>query len=156
MSDKEAQPQEDTDPKPFVPPKSQEELDALIGSRVARAKSSYKEVEEKAAKYDEQQEANKSELQKAIDRAEAAEAKVATLKEKEEAASLRSLVAKELEIPAELLRGEDEDSIRAHAELIKEALGSSGGLVVGSDGKKPSTRPTGTVEQQLGKALGII
>ena len=51
---------------------TQAELDAIIQDRVKRERDKYKDFEDlkiKAQKFDEQEEANKSELQKAQDRA---------------------------------------------------------------------------------------
>ena len=67
MPNKETQPEktEETEGKTFT----QEEVDALIKKRLARAKSDvpsdYEELKEKATKFDEIQTANKTELEKA-------------------------------------------------------------------------------------------
>lgn len=63
--------------------------------------------------------------QKAIKRAEKAEALVASYQTKETVSKLRADIAKELEISehADLLFGDDADSLRAHGEKLKAALG---------------------------------
>jgi len=63
--------------------------------------------------------------QKAVRRAEKAEALVAKYEAKETVSKLRADIAKELEIEdhADLIYGEDEASLRAHAEKIKAAFG---------------------------------
>ena len=84
-----------------------------------------KENKAKADAYDEAQEAAKSDLQKAIERAEKAEGKLKEYEEKRKLDRLRSEIAKEYGLDAELLRGEDEAEIRAHAETIKAYVGGS-------------------------------
>lgn len=76
----------------FKPITSQDDLNRLIGERISKVKSQYADYEDlkaKAAKFDEADQANKSELQKAIERAEAAEKRAGTL----ELDSLRASVA---------------------------------------------------------------
>lgn len=66
---------------------TQEQVDKMIKERLARAKSTppadYEELKEKAAKYDEAQEAAKSDLQKATEKAERLEAELETIKAKQ-------------------------------------------------------------------------
>lgn len=60
----------------FAPITSQEELNRVIGERVAREKAKYAgfdELKAKATEYDHLQEQSKTDLQKALERAEAAE-----------------------------------------------------------------------------------
>lgn len=76
----------------------------------ARAKSNA----EKAQKFDELEEQSKSELQKAIERAEAAEKRMQAA----EAEALRARVGAEKGIDPGLLVGESEEEIREHAEKL--------------------------------------
>ena len=58
---------------------TQEEVNAIVGKRLAEEKgkySDYEEIKAKAAKFDEAEEANKSELQKAMERANNLEAEL--------------------------------------------------------------------------------
>lgn len=72
----------------FKPITSQDELNRIIGERVKRAKpADYDELKAKAARLDEIEQANKSEIEKANDRVAKAEA---------EAAKVPSLVAGQL------------------------------------------------------------
>jgi hypothetical protein len=73
----------------------------------------------KAAKFDEAEEANKTELQKVTERAKALEDELNGLKEAEKLRTMRAEVAKETGIPANLLTGSTEDECKAQAEAIK-------------------------------------
>ena len=101
---------------------TQEEVNAIVGKRLAEEKgkySDYEEIKAKAAKYDEAEEANKSELQKAVERANNLEAELAGIKKSEEIRSTREKIATETGIPAHLLTGETEEACKAQAEAIK-------------------------------------
>lgn len=73
-----------------------------------------RENADKAKRFDELEEASKSELQKAIDRAAAAEERAA----KAEAARVRSDIARTKGIDAELLQGSNEDELNAFADQL--------------------------------------
>ena len=101
---------------------TQEELNAIVSERIARVKAKYEGFEElkaKADKFDELEEANKSELQKANDRAAKLEAELASIKKSEEIRLIKEKIATETGIPASLLTGETEDACREQAEAIK-------------------------------------
>ena len=100
---------------------TQAEIDAIIEGRLAREKQKYADYEslkEKADKYDEFQQQNKSELQKATEKADALQAELDTLKKEGTVRQVREKVSKELNIPAELLSGEDEETCKKQAEAI--------------------------------------
>ena len=64
---------------------TQAQMDAIIGDRLARERSKYSDYEElkaKAAAFDDEAEMRKSDLQKAEERAQRAEAELAALKER--------------------------------------------------------------------------
>lgn len=77
-----------------------------------------KENADKAKAYDELQEQSKSELQKAQEKAKRAEDELAELKAKAELAETRAKVAKDTGVPAELISGDDEESMRTFAEAV--------------------------------------
>ena len=125
MSEK-ANPEETKD-NGFKPITSQEEFDKMIKARIERAKKSavpedYEAMKAKAAKFDEIEEANKSELEKATSRAEAAEKELAALRHKAEIDGWKAAASKATGVPASVLRGETEEDIMAHAEVIKGAI----------------------------------
>ena len=108
---------------------TQADLDRIVQERVNRERAKYEGVEElkaKAQKFDEQEEANKTELQKAQERATELEAK---LKKKEHEESIREMkkkVAEEMKVPADLLTGETEEACKAQAQAIMTFAQSQG------------------------------
>lgn len=131
----------------FTPPASQEDLNRIISDRLSRQKeklekenaekfADYDDLKAKASSLDEIEEARKSELQKATERAEAAEKAVAERAEvdakreaeekaKRELAEVRDAVAKEKGVDASVLRGGSREDLEAHADSIKSLIGSS-------------------------------
>ena len=102
---------------------SQDEVNAIVGKRLAEEKvkyADYDDLKAKAAKFDEVEEANKSELQKATERAAALEKELNGLKKAEEVRIIRENVAKETGIPAHLLTGTTEEECKAQAAAIAD------------------------------------
>ena len=100
---------------------TQAEMNAIIEGRLAREwekYSDYDSLKEKAGKFDEIQEANKTEIQKANEKAEALAKELESLKASNTIKAAREKVAKETEVPVELLTGNDEESCKAQAEAI--------------------------------------
>ena len=101
---------------------TQDEVNAIVGKRLAEEKSKfadYDALKAKAAKYDEAEEANKTELQKATERANTLEAELNGLKKAEEIRITREKIATETGIPSNLLTGSTEEECKAQAEAIK-------------------------------------
>ena len=92
---------------------TQEEVDALIKKRLARAKSDvpadYKELKAKAQKLDELENANKSELQKATEQLEQLKAEVAKRDAADKVKALKTRVSKDTGVPVELISGSTEE-----------------------------------------------
>lgn len=106
----------------FKAPTSQEELDRIINTAVARTHKKYGDYEElraKAAKLAEIEEANKTEAEKNAERLAAAEAKAAEL----ESRALRSEVAADKGVPSSLLTGSTREELEASAEALIEFRG---------------------------------
>lgn len=100
---------------------TQAELDAIVSDRIKRERakySDYDEIQEKAKKFDEAEEAGKSELQKATERAEGLQARLDALTKANEIREIRERVATETGVPAYLLTGDTEDVCRKLAEGI--------------------------------------
>ncbi|MBQ3301621.1 MAG: DUF4355 domain-containing protein [Eggerthellaceae bacterium] len=121
---------------------TQADLDSAINERLKNERkkhaqelakySDYEDLKAKAGKYDELEEAKKSELEKANDtaqaaikRAEEAEAKAAALEAKAAHEALVAKVASEEDVPANLLTGADEDELRASAQALKAYIEAS-------------------------------
>ena len=95
---------------------TQEEVNHLIGERLDRFKASIDldGLQAKAAQYDQAQDAAKSDLQKAVERAEAAE------KARDEAvtAAAREAVARAKGVPPEHLTGTTREEMEASADAL--------------------------------------
>lgn len=116
--------------KEFKAPASQEEFDRMVSDRLTRERAKfadYDALKEKAAKFDEADAANKTELQKAIERAETAERE----RDKERSESLRSAVALAKGLTAsqaKRLVGTTREELEADADVLLADL-------------KPQTKP---------------
>ncbi len=123
-----------TEGNDFKPITTQADLDKLVSDRLKRERSKYEGFEEykaKAAKFDELDEASKSELQKEQDARAKAEKELESYRQKEQIAVWASEVSKATGVPADVLRGSTKEDIEAHAEQLKDAY-------------KTSTAPSGT------------
>jgi hypothetical protein len=101
----------------FTPPASQADLDRIIGERVARERgkfADYDDLKTKAAEYDKAAEATKSEIQKATERAEAAERRAKDA----EVTALRAEVASAKGVPLTALAGNTRDELEKAADSI--------------------------------------
>lgn len=107
---------------------TQAELDAAVENRLARERAKYSDydtLKDKAAKFDQAQEAAKSELQKAQERASDFEAKYNASKKALATAKARSKVAAETGVPEALLVGENEEELKAHAASLLQWRGDA-------------------------------
>lgn len=131
---------------------TQAEVDAIVTDRLKRERSKFEGFEEfkqKAAKLDEIEEASKSELQKATERAQALEAELDTMKKTEEVRKMRESVAKELNIDAALLTADTEDACRAQAEGMINFFSSRDRYPALKDGGEVTNTNKGTPQQQF-------
>lgn len=101
---------------------TQEDVDRIVGERLSRERQKYADydaLKEKAARWDQAEEANKSELQKAQERAESLQSELDALKQAATIRGIRDKVAQETGVPATLLTGSTDDECRAQADAIK-------------------------------------
>lgn len=91
----------------FTPITTQEDLDKVIGARLAREREKY-------ADYDD--------LKAAASKLADAEARLAQIDAKAALDKIRDDVAKQAGVPADLLRGSTKDELTAHASALAEAL----------------------------------
>lgn len=101
----------------FEPITSQEQLNRIISERVGRERrkyADYEQLREKAARFDELEEAQKTELEKAQERATKAEAKALEA----ELRMVRSEVASKHSVPAELLQGTTSEELEKSAVAL--------------------------------------
>ena len=103
--------------KQFTPPASQDELDRLIGERVARERAKYAdhdELKKKAQQWDDQEAKNRTDL-------ENAQAQAAAEKERADKADLRAdkaEVAAEKGVPVSLLAGSTREELESSADAL--------------------------------------
>ena len=77
---------------------TQEEVNSIVAERLGRDRqkySDYESLKQKAEEFDKLQEANKSELQKATERADALEKQLADIMKANEVRDIRSKISKE-------------------------------------------------------------
>lgn len=110
---------------------TQKELDSIVAERLKRERAKYEgfdELKAKAAKFDELEEASKTELQKVTERAEKLQTELDSIKKSQELENLRAAVAKEAGVPLEsmsLLTGETEEVLKEQAKTIMSMLNPS-------------------------------
>lgn len=100
---------------------TQADVDRIVGERLAREKAKYEDydsLKEKAALYDAAEEASKTELQKATEKADKLQKLLDERTREDEIRTLREKVSKETGVPADLLTGETEEECKAWAEKL--------------------------------------
>ena len=101
---------------------TQEEVDDIIKKRLARVKSDvpadYEELKSKAQKFDELEEANKTELQKATEQLEKLKSDIAKRDEADKLRATRAHVSEETGVPAELISGANEEEMKEFADKV--------------------------------------
>lgn len=133
---------------------TQAELDAIVSDRLKRERTKYEgfdEFKEKAARLDELEEASKTELQKATERAQALETELAELKRAEEIREVRDKIATETGVPANLLNAETEEACKAQAEAILAFSSKGNNYPSLKDGGEVTNTNKGTTKQQFAK-----
>lgn len=132
---------------------TQEEVNGIVNDRLARERKKYEGIDlealkSKAAKFDKMEEANKTELEKANDRAKALQAELDGIRKANEVKEMREQVAKEIGIPANLLTGNSEEECKEQAEAIKAFANPSGYPSV-RDGGEPQTMTKKTARDEF-------
>ena len=106
---------------------TQAELDAIVTDRLKRDRAKYADYEDlksKAARLDEIEEAAKSDLQKATERADALEKELNGMKAAAAQRAMRDEVAKATGVPADLLTGTTEEECTEQAKNLLAFKGS--------------------------------
>lgn len=139
---------------------TQEEVNGIVNDRLARERKKYEGIDletlkSKAAKFDEMEESNKSELEKANERANALQAKLDSIQKEKELSEMRSKVAEEIGVPANLLNGASEDECREQAEAIKAFAVPSGYPSV-KDGGEPQIMSKKSVRDEFASWANAI
>ena len=139
---------------------TQEEVNGIVNDGLARERKKYEGIDletlkSKAAKFDEMEESNKSELEKANERANALQAKLDGIQKEKELSEMRSKVAEEIGVPANLLNGASEDECREQAEAIKAFAVPSGYPSV-RDGGEPQITSKKSVRDEFASWANAI
>lgn len=127
---------------------TQAQLNAVVADRLARERAKYADydtLKEKADKFDAAEEAGKSELQKATDKAARLEKELNDLKQNQSLSAMRAKVAADMKLPAglaEFLTAADEDGCKAQAQKLMEQI-KPGSYPSVQDGGSPQTPPSG-------------
>ena len=101
---------------------SQDELDRVLARRLERERAKfadYDEIKTKAAEFDKVAEASKTELQKAVERAEAAEKRAQAFEAKEQRQQWAAEIVKDSDVPAAALRGSTREELVEHFNVLK-------------------------------------
>lgn len=101
---------------------SQADVDRIVADRLQRERQKYGDydaLKDKASKYDQMEEASKTELQKANERAANLQKELDGLKQAESIRQARAKVSNETGVPENLLTASTEEECRAQAEAIK-------------------------------------
>lgn len=132
---------------------TQAELNQIVEDRLQRERqkyagmADYDQLKEKAGKYDELQEASKTELQKATERATALQKELDGMKHEASIRSVRAKVAEEKGIPASLLTADTEEACAEQADAILAFANPSGYPAVRDGGEVRATGKKSTSEQ---------
>lgn len=124
---------------------TQAEVDEIIQGRLSKERAKYADYEElkaKALKFDEAEEAGKSELQKATEKAKALQARIDAMTKEAEISKIRGKVANETGVPVSLLSGTTEEECTAQATGI---------LAFAKPGSYPSVKDGGEAQVPTGK-----
>lgn len=137
---------------------TQEQVNQMIADRVKREQAKYADYETlkaKAGKYDEAQNASKTEIEKLTEKLGSLETQLAASKKAEELHTIREKVAKETGVPAELLNSDTEEGCKEIANAIKQYAKASGYPNV-HDGGEPGGVPKTSTAQQFAEWFGKI
>lgn len=132
---------------------TQEDVNKIVGDRIARERekfADYDAIKAKAEKFDEIEEANKSELEKAQERANKLQTELDSMKAAEQVRAIRDEVSKETGVPSNLLTAETKDGCEEQAKAIKAYTESNrAGYPSVVDGGEAKTTTKGTTKEQF-------
>lgn len=129
---------------------TQEELNQIVSERVKKERAKYEGYDDfkaKAQRFDEMEEASKTELQKAKERAAELETKLKTMEEAEHLREIRSKVASDTGVPAEMLTETTEEALKEQAEAILRFAGRDKYPVIKDGGEARRLGKKTTAEQ---------
>ena len=143
----------------FTPITSQEEFDKRIKARIDRVKNTppadYDELKAKAAKYDELEEANKSELEKAEGRAKKAEEELTALKAEKARAEMVAAVAAKTGTAVEVVSMLTGDTAEELEKQVERLAGTIPAFPTRHDDGGGNATAKRTGADRLADALGL-
>ena len=133
---------------------TQDDVNRIVMKRIAKY-ADYDELKAKAAKYDEQVEASKSELQKATERADGLQKELDALKSAEQLRNLREEVATAKGVPAKLLTGSTKEECEKQADELLSWKQPNGYPKV-PDGGDPQNKSSKSTREQFADWLNSV
>ncbi|MFP3156331.1 hypothetical protein LQZ18_18285 [Lachnospiraceae bacterium ZAX-1] len=142
----------------FTPIATQEELNRVIGERIARERSKYagfEDLKAKAEKLDAMEEASRTELEKATKRAQELEAKLSAKEQEDKIRVLRSEAEKKHGLlPGSIIGASTPEDIEALALKFSEYAKSAGSPIIKSDTGGSSGAKGSDLKSALDRLLG--
>lgn len=124
---------------------TQDDVNAIVADRLKREREKYADydtLKDKASKYDQSVESNKSELQKATEAIAELKNQLSNYTKAESIRKIREKVSSETKVPVSLLTGEDEEKCKEQAEAI---------LAFAKPKEYPGTKPNSAHHKETGK-----
>lgn len=144
----------------FEPITSQEQLDGILKGRLARERekvsakyADYDDLKAKAAKFDEAEAAQMSDLEKAKKEVEELKAAAAKRDEADRVRDLKAKVSKATGVPADLISGADEESMTAFAKSVAEFAKKPSAPSLKESGKHAETNPEDSGFREIARML---
>ena len=131
---------------------TQEDVNRIVAERVKRY-ANYEELKQKAEKFDQIEESNKTELQKAVEKANGLQSELDALKNATKLRDLRDEVSKEKGVPANLLTGTTKEECEAQAEEIISFAKQRPGYPAVPDGGEPTVTVKRATRDQFAEWL---
>lgn len=131
---------------------TQSEMNAILQDRLARERGKYADYETlkaKAEQFDRAEAAEKTELQKASERAQRLQAQLDSLTKAAALQKMRAAVAEQTSVPQALLSADTEEACTAQAQAILNFAKQQAGYPVVKDGGGPVQNPTGSPGEQF-------
>lgn len=137
---------------------TQEEVDDIIKKRLARVKgdvpADYEELKSKAQKFDELEEANKTELQKATEQLEKLKSDIAKRDAQDKLRATKAQVSKDTGVPAELISGANEEEMKEFAEKVAKYAKRDSAPTIDHAGKFASaTKETSSAARNIARQI---
>lgn len=132
---------------------TQEDVNKIVGDRIARERekfADYDAIKAKAEKLDEMEEANKTELQKALEKVTALQTELDGMKTAEQIRTIRDEVAQTTGVPSNLLTADTKEGCEEQAKAIKAYTESNRpGYPSVKDSGETTTNTKGTTKEQF-------